>query len=367
MGSVKDLTILKLAYENQPGVGRFTFSDRYSVFDWGKMPDHIENKGRALAVMAAFNFEQLKKEGIKTHYRGLVSHNGNLIRFSDLKEGENGSNVMQVDMAVVYRPTPRLLLGDNGQPEAEYDYSFFENKSGALNNYLIPLEIIFRNGLPVGSSVFKRIEEAKKRGPVEGEKILHQIYESLGLKSEPKPGDMLPHPVMNFTTKLEPGDRTLSRFDAQVISGLHPSEFDDIPIAALKVNDIISNQAKRTGFVHYDGKVEMLWKDSEAVICDVVGTFDEDRFGYKGEQVSKEFLRQVYEKNQPEFRKECDLWKKSGEGWQTRCPVKPKSLNPKLIEAVSQMYMAGCNQYVEKKIFDAPDLEKVMGELSPFR
>jgi phosphoribosylaminoimidazole-succinocarboxamide synthase len=38
----------------------FEFSDDYSVFDWGKMPDKIDHKGRALALIGAFFFEQLK-------------------------------------------------------------------------------------------------------------------------------------------------------------------------------------------------------------------------------------------------------------------------------------------------------------------
>ena len=48
MGSVKDLKIVRPAYENKPGIGDFEFSDRFSVFDWGEMPDHITHKGRAL-------------------------------------------------------------------------------------------------------------------------------------------------------------------------------------------------------------------------------------------------------------------------------------------------------------------------------
>jgi phosphoribosylaminoimidazole-succinocarboxamide synthase len=366
MGSVKDLTILKPAYENKSGVARFTFSDRYSVFDWGEMPDHIVNKGRALAVMAAFNFEKLQDAGIRTHYEGLVTPKSKLIRFSDIKEGDNGSDVMEVSTAVVYRPTPRVF--SNGTTEVKYDYSLYDRNRGALNNYLLPLEIIFRNGLPEGSSVFKRIEEAKRReSPSERELAIKDIVGGLGLKAVPKPGDMLPKPVMNYTTKLESGDRNLSNIEAFEISGLTHDYFSRVAPVALRVNDMISKQAEKTGFVHYDGKVEMLWRNDYPVVCDVAGTFDEDRFGFKGEQVSKEFLRQWYKKNQPGFSEACDNWKKTGEGWQQRCGIKPIKLDPKLAELVSQMYMAGCNQYVEKEIFDAPDLKKVMDKIRPFR
>ncbi|HAG08789.1 MAG TPA: phosphoribosylaminoimidazolesuccinocarboxamide synthase, partial [Desulfotomaculum sp.] len=36
MGSVKDLTVQEMPVENKSGRGRFLFSDRYSVFDWGE-------------------------------------------------------------------------------------------------------------------------------------------------------------------------------------------------------------------------------------------------------------------------------------------------------------------------------------------
>ncbi len=41
-GSVKDLV------KDQDGQLYFSFSDRYSIFDWGEMPDGIENKKMVL-------------------------------------------------------------------------------------------------------------------------------------------------------------------------------------------------------------------------------------------------------------------------------------------------------------------------------
>ena len=55
MGSVKDLTIITPATPNQMGSGRFFFSDRYSVFDWGEMPDRIPRKGEAIALLGAYS------------------------------------------------------------------------------------------------------------------------------------------------------------------------------------------------------------------------------------------------------------------------------------------------------------------------
>ena len=59
MGSVKDLKVIEKPTPDKMGVGRFHFSDRYSVFDWGEMPDHIDGKGAALCLMGAYSFEWL--------------------------------------------------------------------------------------------------------------------------------------------------------------------------------------------------------------------------------------------------------------------------------------------------------------------
>src|SRR3989344_7896944 len=64
MGSVKDLQTLEKPTETQSGEGIFEFSDRWSAFDWGTMPDGIPGKGPALAMMAAHTFEQLEKEAL---------------------------------------------------------------------------------------------------------------------------------------------------------------------------------------------------------------------------------------------------------------------------------------------------------------
>ena len=363
MGSVKDLLVIEPAFENRPGLGDFVFSDRYSVFDWGEMPDHIAGKGSSLAAMAAYNFEELEKRGIKTHYRGLVAQNGSLVRFSDLKEESGGARTMQVRLGRVYHPVVREYLGAEGQPVIRYDYSFFKTNRGKIGNYLIGLEIIFRNGLPLGSSVFKKIEAAKGiSDAMERRRVLESVLKELGLKVEPRPGDMLDRPVMSFTTKLEAGDRSLKEEEAYRISGLRNKDFRRLKKLAFRVNEFITEQAGKAGFEHYDGKLEMVY-DQELILCDVVGTFDENRFAFKGKQISKEVLRQWYKKNQPEFVSACEEWKKTGPGWQERCPVKPMKLPRDPARLVSQMYMAGCNRYAGRRIFKVPELERVLEKL----
>ena len=115
MGSVKDLNVVESAYENKPGYGIFTFSDRYSVFDWGEMPDLIPEKGAALCMMAAKNFELMKEDGIKNHLR-CVHYDCEGSTGASRGLPSHPSSSMSVDLAVVYRPVEREILDDDGNP-----------------------------------------------------------------------------------------------------------------------------------------------------------------------------------------------------------------------------------------------------------
>src|SRR3989337_1542424 len=186
------------------GVGRFHFSDRYSVVDWGESPDHIEGKGEALCLMGAYCFEQLEKRGVKTHYKGLVDKDGKVVTFNQLKQP---SSTMEVSIVNVYKPETLITRG-----KLAYDYRVYTPK---LKNCLIPLEIIYRNGLPEGSSVFKRLEQGTA------------TLKDLGLDHYPKPGERLATPLFDVSTKLEQTDRYVTWEGAQRIAGWTVHEVAD--------------------------------------------------------------------------------------------------------------------------------------------
>ncbi|TRO42667.1 phosphoribosylaminoimidazolesuccinocarboxamide synthase, partial [Candidatus Bathyarchaeota archaeon] len=217
MGSVKDLEVIQKPTQESMGVGRFHFSDRYSVFDWGEMPDHIDGKGKALCLMGAYCFERLEERGIKTHYHGLVDSDGRVVRFKELK---SPSNTMEVSLVNVYKPETRVSQG-----KLAYDYSIYKTE---LKNFLIPLEIIYRNGLPEGSSVFKRLEQGKT------------MLKDLGLDHYPKPGERFAKPLFDVSTKLEQTDRYVTWEEAQKISGLTNFELIAIKSLLSKVDDTIT-------------------------------------------------------------------------------------------------------------------------------
>lgn len=341
MGSVKDLEVVEEPTENAMGVGRFHFSDRYSVFDWGAMPDHIEDKGASLCLMGAYCFERLEEEGVKTHYRGLVTEEGRLVTFEELNQP---TNVMEFELVNVF--TPKAYRQDG---ELKYDYRVFTPK---LSNYLLPLEMIYRNGLPEGASIFKRL----KRGLI--------TIEELGLNHYPKPGERLSKPIFDVSTKLEEKDRYVTWGEAQKIAGLTKGELEEVKNMVLKVDEIITEVASKAGLENEDGKIEAAFDpERRLMVVDVVGTLDECRFTYRGLHVSKEIARQFYRKTG--WYRDVEEAKKRAESegvkeWRRLCSSDPPKLDPALKILIGELYMSAANEMTGRRLFDAPRLTEVI-------
>jgi phosphoribosylaminoimidazole-succinocarboxamide synthase len=341
MGSVKDLETIKKPTKNKMGLGKFVFSNRYSVFDWGEMPDLIERKGQALCMMGAYCFERLEERGVRTHYRGLVDQKGRVVRFDELEEP---SDVMEINLVNVYRPESVVKEG-----KLAYDYSVY---TSSLRNCLIPLEIIYRNGLPKGSSVFKRLEERSI------------TLNDLGLDHYPKPGERLRKPIFDASTKLEDKDRYVTWGEAKGLAGLTPSEVVEVQNLLLKVDSTISELADRAGLVNEDGKIELAFDpERRLMVVDVVGTLDECRFTYDGLQVSKEIARQFYRKTSwytdvEEAKRRAE--KEGTEDWKKLCKSRPQNLDLTLKRLISEMYMAAANAICERELFVSPRLGDIL-------
>ena len=314
MGSVKSLEVIDKPKGDGFGKGVFVFSDDYSVFDYGKMPDVIPGKGEALCRMASWNMQRLSSElGMPTHFMGFSS-----------------PNRMEVKLVQVLYP---------GKDEITKETS----------NYLIPLEIIFRNSLPSGSSVFRALDS--------GELTL----EDLGLDSRPEPGQKLETPVLDVTTKLEVSDRRLKWDEAQRISALNDDEVARVRKAALDINGFLNKRAIEIGLEHADGKVELaLGPDREIVLVDVCGTPDENRFLFNGFHISKQVLRDYYNKTPWAELVTNAIKTMPKEQWPA-----PDRLPGGLISAVSSMYMAVCESWTGETVWNA-SLQESIGRIKEF-
>jgi len=334
MTSVKEFRIEEDATDDDLGRGSFVFTDDYSVFDWGKMPDQIPEKGASLCTMGAFNFELLESEGVPTHYRGVVE-NGDVI---PLEEASHPPWEMAIDLTQV---------PDLPHEGREYDYDHYHEAAG--ENYLVPLEIVFRNRVPVGSSLRRRTEPADH---------------GLDFESWPDEAVDLDEPIVEFSTKYEESDRYLDRDEADVIAGV--AAIDDLETVAREVNRIITEQAESADLVHEDGKIECCYYQGEIRVADVVGTFDENRFSYEGTQLSKEVLRQYHKRTQPDWVEAVDAAKTEAKqediaDWKSLCEEDPEPLAEEVLETARDMYCAGANAYTGREFFDAPPLSSAIG------
>jgi len=335
MTSVKQFRVETEPEESTLGRGAFAFTDDYSVFDWGKMPDSIPRKGAALCTMGAFNFERLERAGVPTHYRG-VTLDDRTVDLETALEADHAPTEMAIDLTRV----PELPYTGDG-----YDYGAYYEATGG--HYLVPLEVVFRNRVPVGSSLRTRASPKTFDMPFE---------------TWPEEAVDLPEPVVEFSTKFEQQDRYLDRESAAEIAG--PAPLERLEELAREVNRVVTEQARSAGFVHQDGKIECLYHGGteEIRVADVVGTFDENRFSYDGQQVSKEVLRQHHKHTQPGWVEAVSEAKERADSegiadWRRLCTDEPAPLSESVLDRARDLYCAGTNAYLDRAVFDAPSLE----------
>ncbi|PSP95966.1 phosphoribosylaminoimidazolesuccinocarboxamide synthase [Halobacteriales archaeon QS_4_62_28] len=339
MTSVKEFRVDESATAETLGRGAFVFTDDYSVFDWGTMPDEIPRKGASLCTMGAFNFELLEENHIPTHYEGVVV-DGTVL---DLGEALDAGAVPE-EMAISLTQVPDLPFEDG-----TYDYDTYH--TAADENYLIPLEIVFRNRVPVGSSLRKRTDPADH---------------GLSIDEWPDEAVDLDDPVVEFSTKYEEQDRYLDHDEADEIAGL--AGIGRLQELARAVNHVVTERAADAGLVHEDGKIECLYYDGEIHVADVVGTFDENRFSYEGQQVSKEVIRQHHKRTQPAWVEAVsDAKARADEAsvadWKSLCDGRPEPLDDHVIRAASDLYTAGTNAYIGASVFEAPALDDAIATI----
>ena len=254
-GSVKNiLGPLPQSGQDSPAV-LFQFTDLFSAFDWGRMPDAIPDKGASLAVMTAelytqvsqpktwqdfsksqtaleirkgisgiapfeggkntsavgspaqslgatFNEvgERLQREGMITHFLGASPDPSvSPVPLSDMKEAFNCISVSQVK---VTHPLLKPVMG-----RSVLDYQPLRQTAAPK---LLPLEVIYRFSCPPGSSLLKVL----KTNP--------GYLTSLGVPQSMKEAPLQPNEKWNFPlvelfTKLESSDRRIGFTEALAI------------------------------------------------------------------------------------------------------------------------------------------------------
>lgn len=362
----------------------FEFTDSYSVFDWGKMPDAISTKGQALAVMSAFWFEtlasseawraysksadalllrkenrfgsafvevgeRLKTQGLRTHYLGAVEvdreQKGHVHSLADLKSPTHRIACRAVH---VERPGSATILG-----REVYDYA--KGRGAVSANRLeeprlVPLEVVFRFAAGRGSSLRKRLDENPN------------LLDELGFQGfSTEPGALFGFPFLEVYTKLESTDRLLSFNEALAISGLSTSRFTEMLFLTAWVAGFVRAVYAREGITLEDGKLEWaIDRDGELMLVDAIGP-DELRLTFDGISLSKELLREHYRGSawhEAVLSAKAEAAKRGEQDWKKRVgSVQPEPLSAERKSQVVLLYQSLCNATTGKKWFkDAPSI-----------
>lgn len=374
----------------------FEFTDDYSIFDWGKMPDTISNKGKALALLGTYFFktledpgfwtrlesarslshidkgflacrfenklfDSLKKNGLPHHFKRLTT-GGETFLLSDSQAAnrlpEQSTLYMEVLKAEVLSPKEQLI--DN--KKLFFYPPFIDNPP---YRRLVPLEVVFRFGMSEGSSLKERLA----KNP--------DYARSLGFTSTPEPDTWFAQPVVEFFTKLEPTDRLLSYQEAVTISGLNPTTFEQLLELTFDLALALYHIFAQKKLELWDGKFEFLIaresenSDPYLALADSIGP-DELRLLYKGKQLSKELIRQIYKGSSWELavRKAKELTKDDPSvSFKQRClselGEKPAPLAADARSVVDRLYPVLANHLTDNQLFsDAGSLDDLVNSLN---
>lgn len=362
----------------------FEFTDAYSVFDWGKMPDLISTKGQALAMMSAFWFEtlassdawraysksadalslrkenpfgsafvevgeRLKLTGLRTHYLGAVEFDRDQrMTLNALSEVKVPTNRIACRAVRVDRPETARVLG-----REVYDYARARDRASAegfRGPKLVPLEVVFRFSAGSGSSLRKRLDENPN------------LLEEMGFHGfSAESGARFGFPVLEVYTKLESTDRLLSFNEALAISGLSARCFEEMLFLTAWVAGFVRAVYAREGITLEDGKFE--WAvdhDGELMLVDAIGP-DELRLTFDGISLSKELLREHYRAStwyEAVTKAKAEAAKRGEQDWKKRVgSAQPEPLSPESKSQVTLLYQSLCNATTGMKWFkDAPSI-----------
>jgi phosphoribosylaminoimidazole-succinocarboxamide synthase len=256
-GSVKNLYIA----DNQGQVW-FEYTDDYSVFDWGKMPDPIPGKGEALAKLGEWFFQRVADPA---QWKALgLADDPQVARWLPVAHHFHRRDGSRLLMTRVEVP---VLRADQVGGSLVYDYGYPPQP-----RQLIPLEVIFRFGVPAGSSLPSR----KDWYPFD-------IHE----------GAEFAEPLIEFSTKLEAKDRVISYQEAVLILKGNTDTLAEIYGRTRAAALFLQRQFARAGLKLWDGKFEWALIDGEIRMVDSIGP-DELRVSQGDAVFSKQFLRNFY-------------------------------------------------------------------------
>ncbi len=355
-GSVKNLRgpILNPAHPDQSRIV-FEFTNDFSVFDWGKMPDEIPGKGQALL-------------GLGSHLFREISHPASWRQFFASDTAQNFMTWATERAGTAVLSNLRRELESIGMRSCFRGvYSFEGQDQGMIveNLPMIPLEVVFRHALTDRSSYFERYPET----PL-------------------KPGHRFQTPLVEFFTKLEPIDRFLpTAEEACTIGKISPALLLELELRTSLLALWLGHECRVRELDLIDGKFEWgMDREGRIVLADAIGP-DELRLvemrksldGSAPARLSKEFLREYY-RDSKWFAEVQDVKKRAGDeplapGWQKTVKAEVPLLPRDGLEKATALYeglerrfrpanvllvgSGGREHAIARKLCDSPNLRNL--------
>lgn len=303
--STKNLEVVAPATATRTGVGIFDYTDHYTVFHCGRMPDSIPGKGEATCRMAVFNFHMLEAAGVPTHFRRFLP-----------------PNRIEFDLAKMPEP--------GAAPATSLDASV-----------LVPVQVLVRNEIPQGSSVHRRLASGTL------------TLDEAGLIRIPEAGERLPQPLIEYATMFEDVNRFISRSEAALLAGVSDEQLQVMRDIAVRTNEVLARHADRVGLSLSDGKAEfLLSSDTQLVLADSPGTPDEARLLFNGVHCGKQVLRNWYVNNGLEV----PTGQLIADGIPRHQWPEPAPLPSAFLPVMSDLYRSLSEAWTGERLWNAPSL-----------
>ena len=197
--------------------------------------------------------QQFLAQGAPTHHIGMINQETGTV-FKDSFPPQVSPFVL-VEKFNIIKPTP-ISYRDNHF----WDYSPYKGQT----KHVIPLENIVRFGITSGSSIYRNylhMDEKQRR----------IFLKELGVDELPL-WRFFPVPIVDFTSKYEPEDRSLNYQEALHISGCRGEQFLEIIQMSLLGSFMVKHFFKRVDLTLWDIKWELAKKGKQLAFVDTIDT-----------------------------------------------------------------------------------------------
>lgn len=261
-GSNKNIYALEKSEEGaETNAVAFEFSDRVSVFDWGPLRADFKGRGQSMERFASAIIKELAKEGIASSF------------------------------------LPELSAKQKMYCSQWVEHPKFENKAASTSSdfVFLPLEVIVRWGVPLGSSLLKT--------------------------NDYREWERFDAPRLDYTTKLEAIDRPLEKAEIDKILTTKECAVADLEAFTLRAAEAMRGLLEKRGLEIWDAKFEVAFnkRTGEFQLVDAI-TPDEMRLTLKGMRkvsLSKELLR-LWLRQTPWFLQIQSAKKSGNQDWKTQ-------------------------------------------------